>query len=169
MIKKRVKCKRKVDIERERWEGRKRAFLPNCNRDRWKVWQCVFEKRRRSGNVTFSAFRLQDDGDNFAFFSNPVDSRGKVTTNATNNVVFVCSSNRCFFFLSQFHFCVIVELYHAREAAGLALTEKNALWTIRDTLKILKENFFSFLSIILNTNKYKYTKFPKFISFILND
>ncbi|KYM92483.1 hypothetical protein ALC53_00938 [Atta colombica] len=43
------------------------------------------EKRKRKYlRPTFSAFRLQD-GDGFAFFlSNPVDSRGKVTTNATN-------------------------------------------------------------------------------------
>lgn len=47
----------------------------------------VFKKREEEAEIFAAnvfAFRLQD-GDGFAFFlSNPVDSRGKVTTNTTN-------------------------------------------------------------------------------------
>lgn len=144
--KKWVKCKR------TREKGRKSIFAKwICNRDRWKVWQCVFEKRRRSGNITFSAFRLQDDGDNFAFFSNPVDSRGKVTTNATNNVVFVCSSNRCFFSFSVpfLRYCwVIISCTWSRQSCFNK--KEHVFWTIR-YIKYWKKTycFFSY------TVKYK--------------
>lgn len=79
-----------------------------CNRhyerkDRWKVRQNMCSKWEEEAEVfAANVFRVSSTRRRRRFrifFSlfNPVDSRGKVTTNATNNVVIVCSSNRCFF------------------------------------------------------------------------
>jgi len=94
-------CARENERERKRGGGEREpenVFVKTKSRNyeesSIRVWtMCIRKVKRKWRSIRGQRFPRAvsaGDSENFAFFSNPVDSTGKVTTNATNNVVIVC-------------------------------------------------------------------------------